>query len=151
MNGFCTHFLVMCKWVSWVSAVLFTTFTVYKLHFIICKVVNMPRNQINRLCHRHRQQILLLLMLIEVNLMVREIWVHPLNDLRPEKGEFYSLYPDLRHFSRWFFHMYWMSVHKFDELLEILEPHLKKSSWALGHVYSPEQRLVLTLRQDISY
>ena len=119
-------FLAMCKWVSWFSAVLFTTFTVYKLHFIVCKVVNMPQNQINRLCHWHRQQILLLLMFIEMNVMVREVWVHPLNDLWPQKGEFYSLYPDLRHFPRQFFFMYWMSVQKFDELLEILEPHLKK-------------------------
>ena len=66
-------------------------------------------------------------MLIEINMMVREIWVHPLNDLWPEKGEFYTLYPDLRHFPRRFFHMYQMSVHKIDELLEILEPYLRKS------------------------
>ena len=37
------------------------------------------------------------------------MYVHPLNDLQPEKGEFYTLYPDLRHF-----HMYQMSVDKFD-------------------------------------
>ena len=67
-------------------------------------------------------------MMIQMNMMVQEVWVHPLNHMRAEKGEFYTLYPDLRHFPKHFFCMYRMTVQKFDELLEILEPHLRKAT-----------------------
>ena len=75
-----------------------------------------------------------------MQLMPREVWVHPLNDLCEEKGEFYTLYPDLRHFNTSFFCMYHMSVRKFDKLLETLSDELKKKD------VKPEQQLVLTLR-----
>ena len=56
----------------------------------------------------------------------KEIWVPPINNERPEKGEFYQLYPNLRHFPMRFFCMYRMNIEKFDELLRKLEPYLKK-------------------------
>ena len=34
---------------------------------------------------------------------IREVWVHPLHEDRIEKGEFYTLYPDLRHYPLKFF------------------------------------------------
>ena len=36
--------------------------------------------------------------------------MHPLNDERVEKGEFYKLYPDLYHYPQKFFRMYHMNV-----------------------------------------
>ena len=81
-----------------------------------------------------------------MQLMPRELWVHPLNDLHEEKGEFYTLYPDLRHFNTRFFHMYRMSVRKFDKLLETLSDELKKKDVNFRNSISPEQQLVLTLR-----
>ena len=53
---------------------------------------------------------------------IREIWIHPLNKDRVEKGEFYNLYPDLRHYPAKFFQFYRMSVTKFDFLLTKLAP-----------------------------
>ena len=50
--------------------------------------------------------------------MRRMMWVHPLNELRLDKGEFYTLYPNLRHFAPKFFNMYRMSVPKFDTVTE---------------------------------
>ena len=59
----------------------------------------------------------------EVN---RQYWVHPINLLCEEKGEFYTLYPDLRHFRNRFIGMYRMDVDKFEELLQKVTPYLKK-------------------------
>ena len=47
----------------------------------------------------------------------RMIWVHPQNELRNSKGQFYTMYPDLRHFELKFFNMYRISMPKFDKLL----------------------------------
>ena len=76
----------------------------------------------------------------------REIWVHPMNLDREKKGEFYTLYPDLRSFQKEFFAMYRMNPAKFDELLRILEPRLWRSYTNMWKVISPEQKLVITLR-----
>ena len=72
--------------------------------------------------------------------------MHPLNDCRVTKGEFYVLYPDLRHFPPRFFRMYRMGVRKFDELLDRLAPRLRKKVVNFRGIISPEQKLVLTLR-----
>ena len=61
-------------------------------------------------------------MLIQMNTAVCEVWVHPLNNHKHEKGEFYHLYQDLRHYPSFFFHMHWMTSAQFDNLLERLEP-----------------------------
>ena len=47
---------------------------------------------------------------LQTNLIVRTLWVHPINEDRPEKGEFYTLYPDLRWYPDKFFKMYHVSV-----------------------------------------
>ena len=54
------------------------------------------------------------LMTQEVN---SDFWVHPINLLREKKGEFYTLYPDLRHFRARFIGMYRMNVEKFEEIV----------------------------------
>ena len=79
-------------------------------------------------------------------MLIREIWIHPLNEDRIEKREFYNLYPDLRHYRAKFFQFYQMSVEKFDFLLTKLAPRLRKKSTNLRQPISPEQMLVLTLR-----
>ena len=76
----------------------------------------------------------------------REIWVHPLNLDREKKGEFYTLYPDLRNFQKEFFTMYCMNPAKLDELLRILEPRLWRSNTNVRKAISSEQKLVITLR-----
>ena len=86
---------------------------------------------------------MLLYIFLQMNLITRTMWVHP---LKKYKGEFYTLYPDLRNYQPEFFTMYRMSVAKFDELLEILSPRLIQKNTNYQAAISPEQRLVLTLR-----
>ena len=77
---------------------------------------------------------------------IREVWIHPLNEDRIEKGEFYMLYPDLRHYPSKFFQFYHMTVARFDFLLKKLAPRLRKKATNLRQPISPEQMLALTLR-----
>ena len=78
--------------------------------------------------------------------MRRMMWVHPLNELRLDKGEFYTLYLDLRHFAPKFFNMYRMSVPKFDRLLRKISPLIEKKWTNMWEPLSAEHKLVLTLR-----
>ena len=82
----------------------------------------------------------------ESKIMGRMMWVHPLNELRLDKGEFYTLYPDLRHFAPKFFNMYRMSVPKFDRLLRKISPLIEKKWTNMREPLSAKHKLVLTLR-----
>ena len=99
---------------------------------------------------RHRRRIFMIFILWQMQLVNRSIWVHPLNNLREEKGEFYSLYPDLRHYNKKFFKFYRLSVEKFDQLLDLVGPEITKKYSNFRAPISPEQRLVLTLRYGLS-
>ena len=81
--------------------------------------------------------------MFEVN---REFWVHPVNHLREKKGEFYQLYPDLRHFPNKFIGMYRMEIEKFNELLQKVSPLITKKWTYIRAPISAEQKLVITLR-----
>ena len=78
--------------------------------------------------------------------MRRMMWIYPLNELRLDKGEFYTLYPDLRHFVPKFFNMYRISVPKFDRLLQKISPLIEKGWMNMREPLSAEHKLVLTLR-----
>lgn len=106
----------------------------------------MDVHQYRRLAERWRRRILLVFMLWHVSMVNREIWVHPLNLQRENKGEFYSLYPDLRNFRKEFFSMYRMTPAKFDALLKLLEPRLKGTRTNMRKPISAEQKLVITMR-----
>ena len=93
----------------------------------------------------HCLHLMLLYLFMQTNLIMMTIWVHPLNEDRYYKGEFYVLYPDLRNYPTKFFTMYRMSISKFDELLEMLMPALLKQNTNYQTSTSPEQRLILTL------
>ena len=56
----------------------------------------------------------------------RSVWVHPINSLCMQKGEFYTLYPDLRHFQSKFFFTYPMNPQKFNRLLTLIGPEIQK-------------------------
>ena len=71
-----------------------------------------------------------------MNIAVHELWVHPMNDQRYQKGEFN---PDLRHYPKKFFYMYRMSAKQFDNSLERLEPQLRKKGSNFRASISPEQ------------
>ena len=86
---------------------------------------------------------MLICLVEEVN---REYWVHPINLLREEKGEFYQLYPDLRHFWKRFLGMYRMDVEKFEDLLSKVAPRITKTWTYMRKPISAEQKLIIMLR-----
>ena len=106
----------------------------------------MDVHQYRRLAERQQRCILLVFMLWHVSMVNREIWVHPLNLQHENKGEFYSLYPDLHNFCKEFFSMYRMTPAKFDALLKLLEPRLKGTNTNMRKPISAEQKLVITMR-----
>ena len=79
---------------------------------------------------------------MQVHMMYMEIWVHPLNRFRLDEGEFYSLYPDLKHYRQKFFTFYGMPVAKFDELLWLITPRIRRKSSNFQQHISPEQQVV---------
>ena len=87
---------------------------------------------------------------MQMHVMYREIWVHPLNRSMLEKGEFYSPHPNLRHYPQKFFTFYRMPVAKFDEMLPLIAPKVRRKSSNFWQPTSPEQQLVLTLRCVLS-
>ena len=106
----------------------------------------MNRRYYRRRAQRHKRRIFvvfLLLLLEEVN---RSCWVHPINLERKQKGEFYRLYPDLRHFRDRFTGMYRLDVQKMEELLAKVSPLITKKWTYMREPISAEQRLILTLR-----
>ena len=75
-----------------------------------------------RAAERRRLGIFLLFMLWQLTEVQRNCWVHPLNQERCTKGEFYTLYQDQRLYADRFFENYRMSVQQFDYLLQLLKP-----------------------------
>ena len=94
---------------------------------------------------RQRRRVLAFLLLLQISECQRQWWVHPLNYMREEEGEFYILYPALRHWKTEFFLMYRMYPSKFDLLLRLVAPHLRKKDTNMRSALSPELKLVLTL------
>ena len=56
----------------------------------------------------------------------REVWIHPLNVERSGKGEFYRLHLDQSHFPEKFFENYRMSTNQFDDILNKIDPLVRK-------------------------
>ena len=85
------------------------------------------------------------MMLHLLDMQMRSLWVHPINNLRFEKGEFFMLYPDLRWYEDRFFQWYRMSTRKFDQLLCIVQNALRKQPTNFREPISPEEQLVITI------
>ena len=73
------------------------------------------------------------------------MWIHPLNNMCGEKGEFVIYYYDLRQYEDKFFGMYRMSVNKFDELLQMVTPLIERQPNNYRESISPEECLVIAL------
>ena len=95
---------------------------------------------------RKRRRICLALALNELqNQHVRSMWVHPIYQKREEHGEYFTLYREYRKYDDKFFGWYRMSVEKFDDLLELLEPKLwRQGSYFREHICA-EEMLVITI------
>ena len=85
-------------------------------------------------------------MLLMLNSVHRDYWVHPFNEDVHTKGEFFVPYPDLRKYPYKFLRTYWMSIRQFDTLLHLIRPAIQKQSNNYCETISEEERLVITLR-----
>ena len=94
---------------------------------------------------RRRRRVAAALMLVQLRLTINRIWVHPMNNRRFEKGEFFVLYPELRRFEDQFFNWFRMSVQKFDYLLKMIERRIQKQNTNWREAISAEEQLIITL------
>ena len=104
------------------------------------------RKQARRQQRIRRMKLFLMFMMFDMQMVHREVWIHPLNVERVSKGEFYRLYLDQRHFPEKFFENYRMSTHQFDEILNKIDPLVRKKDTNLMKAITPEEKLALTLR-----
>ena len=81
------------------------------------------------------------------NQRIRTLWKSHINADRLEKEEFHTLMGQLqKNDGPEFFKYFRMSQNTFDELLDILKPHIQKKVTHLRIPISAEQRLAITLR-----
>ena len=119
---------------------------------VVCKPLKMPGNHIYQRKQARKQQrirrmkLFLMYMMMEFQMVHREVWIHPLNEERSAKGELYRLYLDQRHFPDKFFENYRMSTHQFDDILHRIDPLVRKKDTNFRKAISPEEKLALTLR-----
>ena len=73
-----------------------------------------------------------------LDIHVRSVWIHPINNLWFEKGEFFILYHDLHKYEDHFFGWYRMSMKKFNELRGIVGNALWKKCTKFRELISPE-------------
>ena len=83
----------------------------------------MPGNQriqtlrARRLAAKRKLRLLFIYYKLQLQMVNREIWIHPLNEDRSRKGEFFMLYCDQCYFEDKFLENYQMSVAQFDNIL----------------------------------
>ena len=85
-----------------------------------------------------RRQFAVALLLLQLNFNVKRMWVHPINNLRFEKGEYFVLYPDLRKYEDKFFK-------KFDYLLKMIQRRILRRNTNYREAISTEEQLIITL------
>ena len=98
----------------------------------------------NLMIQCRRWRIAVALLLLQLNFNVRRMWVHPFNNLRFEKGEYFVLYPDLCKYEDKFFNWYRMSMKKFDYLLKLIQRRIFRRNTNYREI-STEEQLVITL------
>lgn len=74
------------------------------------------------------------------------MWVHDINLEREDKGEFSTLFHNLREDERRFYKYFRMTISSFDELLTIIKAYITKENTNYRFPISPEERLAITLR-----
>ena len=94
-----------------------------------------------KLCH-----LFIIFLLWDMQQVYNDLWVHPLNEERSQKGEYYTHYADHRLFDDRFFELYRMTVAQFDEILHKIQHLLQKKDTNFRSAISPEQKLAITIR-----
>ena len=93
-----------------------------------------------------KRRVIAVYFLLTLQYLERDFWVHPINENRHLKGEFFTLYQELRQYPDKFFRWYRMSMDQFGFLLGKLRPCLQKQNNNYRESICPEERLVVTLR-----
>ena len=115
----CNQFQLLCLYIM----------PFYNCHLLI---VTMARTRLIVLKHTKKRQarritnVCIIFLLWQYQQVFRDMWVHPLNEERTKKGEFYTHYTDHRQFDDRFFELYHMTVAQFDELLYKVGPAIMK-------------------------
>ena len=95
---------------------------------------------------RNKRRIIAVYFLLTLQYLERDFWVHPINENRYIKGEFYTLYQELRQYPEKFFRWYRMSMEQFDFLLGKLKPGLQKQNNNYRDSICAEERLVAKVK-----
>ena len=62
------------------------------------------RNMLNkRRNQRNKRRVIIIYLLLQMQMAQRDFWVHPIISDRRFKGEYHTLYPDLREYPEKFF------------------------------------------------
>ena len=99
----------------------------------------------NLLIQRRRRRFAVAMLLLQLNFNIRRMWVHPINNFRFEKGEYFVLYPDLRRYEEKFFNWYRMSIKNFEYLLKLVKQRILRRNTNYREAISAEEQLVLTI------
>ena len=86
-----------------------------------------------------RCRLFIIYLLWDMHQMYRDLWVHPLNQERTQKGEYYTHYADHRLFDDRFFELYRMTVGQFDEILHRVRHLLQKKDTNFHMSISPNK------------
>ncbi|RVE57693.1 hypothetical protein OJAV_G00218720 [Oryzias javanicus] len=95
---------------------------------------------------RRRAAILALLLLRLRRERRRRFWVRPSNQSPRERGQLQNLIAELRRDGQRHRRYFRMSVEKFDEILSIIGPDLRRQTTNFRNPVSPEERLAVALR-----
>ena len=87
----------------------------------------------------YQRKVIAVCMLLMLNLLHREYWVHPFNEDVHQKGEFFTTYPDLCKYPHKFFRTYRMFIWQFDALLHLIRPAIRKQSNNYRETISEEE------------
>ena len=76
----------------------------------------------------------------------RKYWVHPLLQLRRQRGEYFTLVRELKSFEDKFFGYFRMNQDCFDYLVDKIRPFMPSHAKTRQDKLSPAEKLALTLR-----
>ena len=152
-NGYLTHFSSGIAWSCSGFLLIQLLFPcVLPFQNVVCfllKIKIMPpiRNRLVRPRFSEYQRcVLAVCLLLALNSVNREYWIHPFNEDVHTKGEYFSTYPDLLKYPHKFFRTYRMSIKQIDALLHHLRPVISKQDNNYQESIGSEERLVITLR-----
>ncbi|CAH2088918.1 unnamed protein product [Euphydryas editha] len=74
------------------------------------------------------------------------LWIHDIPKSRYEEGEYHVLLPRLKRDSKIFHTYFRMSLHKFNELVQIMQPYIKREDTLFRKAIGVEEKLMVTMR-----